>query len=152
MTSSMRITLALPLIYSMGIASGTSLFLGVYIGNISRGLITAILTSIPGTPASVVTTPNGHSMALRGEESRVIRAGALYSFLGGMVSLATLFSISPILAKWVFKFSYEEHFSTAVLFLLLIFSLSGKSIVKGLASALIGVMSTTIGVAPVDMV
>ena len=152
MTSSMGIALALPLTYSMGIVNGMSLLLGIYIGSISGGLITAILINIPGTPASVATTFDGHPMALRGEGGRAIRVGTLYSFLGGMVSLAALFLISPILAKWALKFSYEEYFSIAVLSLLLISSLSGKSIVKGLVSALIGVMFTTIGMAPVDTV
>ena len=152
MTSSMGIALALPLTYSMGIVNGMSLLLGIYIGSISGGLITAILINIPGTPASVATTFDGHPMALRGEGGRAIRVGTLYSFLGGMVSLAALFLISPILAKWALKFSYEVYFSIAVLSLLLISSLSGKSIVKGLVSALIGAMFTTIGMAPVDTV
>ena len=67
MTSSMGIALALPLTYSMGIVPGMALLLGIYIGSISGGLITAILINIPGTPASVATTFDGHPMALRGE-------------------------------------------------------------------------------------
>ncbi len=152
MTSSMGIALALPLTYSMGIVPGMSLLLGIYIGSISGGLITAILINIPGTPASVATTFDGHPMALRGEGGRAIRVGTLYSFLGGLVSLIALFAISPVLAKWALKFSYEEYFSIAVLSLLLISSLSGKSVVKGMISALIGIMITTVGMAPVDTV
>ena len=152
MTSSMGIALALPLTYSMGIVNGMSLLLGIYIGSISGGLITAILINIPGTPASVATTFDGHPMALRGEGGRAIRVGTLYSFLGGMFSLVALFLISPVLAKWALKFSYEEYFSIAVLSLLLISSLSGKSIVKGMVSALVGVILTTVGMAPVDTV
>lgn len=152
MTSSMGIALALPLTYSMGIVPGMALLLGIYIGSISGGLITAILINIPGTPASVATTFDGHPMALRGEGGRAIRIGTLYSFLGGMVSLIALFAISPILAKWALKFSYQEYFAIAVLSLLLISSLSGKSVVKGLVSAMIGIMLTTVGMAPVDTV
>lgn len=152
MTSSMGIALALPLTYSLGIVNGMSLLLGIYIGSISGGLITAILINIPGTPASVATTFDGHPMALRGEGGRAIRIGTLYSFLGGIVSLLALFLISPVLARWALKFSYEEYFSIAVLSLLLISSLSGKSLIKGMISALIGVIFTTVGMAPVDTV
>ncbi len=152
MTSSMGIALALPITYSMGIIDGMSLLLGIYIGSISGGLITAILINIPGTPASVATTFDGHPMALRGEGGRAIRVGTLYSFLGGMFSLLALFLISPILAKWALKFSYEEYFSIGILSLLLISSLSGKSPVKGMISALVGVLFTTVGMAPIDTV
>lgn len=152
MTSSMGIALALPITYSMGIVDGMSLLLGIYIGSISGGLITAILINIPGTPASVATTFDGHPMALRGEGGRAIRVGTLYSFLGGMFSLLALFLISPILAKWALKFSYDEYFAIGILSLMLISALSGKSPVKGMISALIGVLFTTVGMAPIDTV
>lgn len=152
MTSSMGIALALPVTYSMGIVDGMALLLGIYIGSISGGLITAILLNIPGTPASVATTFDGHPMALRGEGGRAVRIGTLYSFIGGMLSLLALFFISPLLAKVALKFSYEEYFAIGVLSLFLISGLSGKSLVKGIVSALIGVAFATVGMAPVDSV
>lgn len=152
MTSSMGIALALPVTYSMGIVNGMGLLLGIYIGSISGGLITAILLNIPGTPASVATTFDGHPMAMRGEGGRAVRIGTLYSFIGGMISLIALFFISPILARVALKFSYEEYFAIGVLSLFLISGLSGKSLVKGMVSALIGVAFATVGMAPVDTV
>lgn len=152
MTSSMGIALALPVTYSMGIVDGMALLLGIYIGSISGGLITAILLNIPGTPASVATTFDGHPMAMRGEGGRAVRVGTLYSFIGGMISLIALFFISPLLAKVAIKFSYEEYFAIGVLSLFLISGLSGKSLVKGIVSALIGVAFATVGMAPIDTV
>ncbi len=152
MTSSMGIALILPVTYGMDIVHGMSILLGIYIGSISGGLITAILINIPGTPASVATTFDGHPMAERGEGGRAIRVGTLYSLLGGMFSLIVLFAISPVLAKWALKFSYEEYFAIGVLSLTLIASLSGKSVIKGAVSALVGILFTTVGMAPVDTV
>jgi len=152
MTSSMGIALILPVTYGMDIIHGMAILLGIYIGSISGGLITAILINIPGTPASVATTFDGHPMAERGEGGRAIRTGTLYSLLGGMFSLIILFAISPILASWALKFSYEEYFAIGLLSLTLIASLSGKSLVKGALSALIGIVFTTVGMAPVDTV
>lgn len=152
MTSSMGIALILPVTYGMDIVHGMSILLGIYIGSISGGLITAILINIPGTPASVATTFDGHPMAERGEGGRAIRIGTLYSLLGGLFSLIILFAISPVLARWALKFSYEEYFAIGLLSLTLIASLSGKSLVKGMLSALIGIVFTTVGMAPVDTV
>lgn len=150
MTSSMGIALILPVTYGMDLIHGMSILLGIYIGSISGGLITAILINIPGTPASVATTFDGHPMAMRGEAGRAIRVGTFYSLLGGMFSLIALFTISPILAAWALKFSYEEYFAIATMSLTLIASLSGKSLVKGLVSAMIGLIASTVGMAPVD--
>ena len=150
MTSSMGIALILPVTYGMDIIHGMSILLGIYIGSISGGLITAILINIPGTPASVATTFDGHPMAERGDGGRAIRVGTLYSLIGGMISLVVLFAISPVLAKWALKFSYEEYFAIGILSLTLIASLSGKSLVKGMLSAMIGIIFTTVGMAPVD--
>lgn len=152
MTSSMGIALILPVTYGMDIVHGMSILLGIYIGSISGGLITAILINIPGTPASVATTFDGYPMAKRGEGGRAIRVGTLYSLLGGLFSLIILFAISPVLAKWALKFSYEEYFAIGVLSLTLIASLSGTSVIKGALSALIGIVFTTVGMAPVDTV
>ncbi len=152
MTSSMGIALVLPVTYGMSLVHGMAILLGIYIGSISGGLITAILINIPGTPASVATTFDGHPMALRGEGGRAIRIGTLYSLLGGLFSLIALFFISPILAKWALKFGPVEYFSIAFLSLMLISSLSGDSVIKGIISATIGVMFTTVGMAPVDTV
>ncbi|SMP52543.1 putative tricarboxylic transport membrane protein [Sphaerochaeta associata] len=152
MTSSMGIALVLPVTYSMGIVEGMAILLGIYIGSISGGLITAILFNIPGTPASIATTFDGYPMAMRGEGGKALRVGMFYSFLGGMFSLLVLFYVSPPLAKFALKFGPVEYFSIGILSLTLIASLSGDDLVKGIISAMIGVALTTIGMAPIDSV
>ena len=152
MTSSMGIALVLPITYTMGIVDGMAILLGIYIGSISGGLITAILFNIPGTPASIATTFDGYPMTLRGHAGKALRIGMFYSFLGGMFSLLVLFFISPPIASFALKFGPVEYFSIGVLSLTLIASLSGDDLVKGLISASIGVMLTTFGMAPIDSV
>lgn len=152
MTSSMGIALVLPITYTMGIVDGMAILLGIYIGSISGGLITAILFNIPGTPASIATTFDGYPMAKRGEGGKALRIGMFYSFLGGMFSLIILFFVSPPIARFALKFGPVEYFSIGILSLTLIASLSGDDLVKGIISALIGVALTTVGMAPIDSV
>jgi putative tricarboxylic transport membrane protein len=152
MTSSMGIALILPLTYTMGIVDSMAILLGIYIGSISGGLITAILFNIPGTPASIATTFDGYPMTQRGEGGRALRISIFYSFLGGMFSLIVLFYVSPAIAKFALKFGPVEYFAIGILSLTLIASLSGKDLVKGLICASIGVALTTVGMAPIDSV
>ena len=120
LSTPIALALILPITFVLDQTSVICLIMGIYAGGISGGLVSAITLKIPGSSAAVATTFDGHPMALRGEGGRAIRIGTLYSFLGGMVSLIALFAISPILAKWALKFSYQEYFAIAVLSLLLI--------------------------------
>lgn len=56
LTSTMAIALCLPITYTLNTIQGLSLLMGLYIGGISGGLISAILIKIPGTPSSIATT------------------------------------------------------------------------------------------------
>lgn len=60
LSATMAIALCLPLTYGMEPINGMALLIGLYIGGISGGLVSAILLHIPGTPSSVATCFDGH--------------------------------------------------------------------------------------------
>ena len=99
LTATMAIALGLPLTYGMSPLNGISLLLGLYLGGVSGGLISAILLKIPGTPSSIATTFDGYPMAQRGEAGKALGAGIVFSFLAGVLSISTLIFISPPLAR-----------------------------------------------------
>ena len=84
LTATMAIALGLPITYGMDPVNGMSLLLGLYIGGVSGGLISAILLSIPGTPASIATTFDGYPMAQRGEAGKALGTGIVFSFMAGV--------------------------------------------------------------------
>jgi putative tricarboxylic transport membrane protein len=149
-TVTMGVALFLPITFVMEPVNGLALLLGLYIGGTSGGLISAILLRIPGTPASVATCFDGHPMALRGEAGRAISLGIVVSFIGGMLSLVVLILVAPVLAKVTLQFGAFEYFSIALFSLTLISGLSGKSILRGLASGLIGMSLAMVGTAPIS--
>lgn len=150
LTTSMGLILVLPATYSMDLSMSMALFLGIYIGGTSGGLITAILLNIPGTPASVPTTFDGAPMAKNGNPGRALSLGIVASFLGGCISFVFLFFLSPKIAEVAIKFSSIEYFSVSFFAIMLVASLAGESLAKGLASALLGMAFATIGMAPLD--
>ena len=125
LTVTMGVALFLPVTFGMAPIDGISLLLGLYIGGTSGGLISAILLNIPGTPASIATTFDGHPMALKGDAGRALGIGILYSFLGGILSLLVLFFISPLLADVALQFGPYEYFAIALFSLTLVAGLSG---------------------------
>lgn len=150
LSTSMGLILVLPVTYMFSLEASLVILIGLYIGGTSGGLITAILLNIPGTPASVPTTFDGAPMAKNGEPGRALSLGIVSSFLGGMVSFVFLFFLSPSIAGATVKFSNVEYTSISIFALMLVASLAGKSIIKGVMAALFGMAFATVGMAPLD--
>lgn len=148
-TVTMGVALFIPITFGMDSLEALSLLVGLYIGGTSGGLISAVLLKIPGTPASIATTFDGNPMALKGEAGRALGIGIVYSFLGGMFSVIVLILLAPTLADIALEFGPYEYFSIGFFSLTMISSLSGKSILKGVLSALIGMSFAFVGMAPI---
>ena len=82
LSATMAVVLFLPLSFGLEPTNGISLLIGLYMGGISGGLISAILLKIPGTPSSIATVLDGGPMADKGEAGKALGAGILYSAIG----------------------------------------------------------------------
>lgn len=150
LSATMAVVLFLPMSFGMEPVNGISLLVGLYMGGISGGLISAILLKIPGTPSSISTVFDGGPMADKGEAGKALGVGILYSGLGSLISIFALIFVSPYLAAVTLKFTPVEYFSIALFSLTIIASLSGKSMLKGLLAGLFGIAISMIGLAPID--
>lgn len=150
MSATMAVALCLPITYGLDPVNGISLLLGLYVGGISGGLISAILLNIPGTPSSIATTFDGAPMALNGKAGEAMGIGITYSFIGGMISVAALIFMAPAIARFSLRFGPYEYFAVTLFALTMISSLSGTNIVKGLLSGVIGISLSMFGAAPID--
>ncbi|MBU3827551.1 MAG: tripartite tricarboxylate transporter permease [Candidatus Anaerobiospirillum merdipullorum] len=150
LTATMAIVMFLPVTYTMSPIEGVSTLVALYVGGISGGLIAAILLNIPGTPSSIATTFDGTPMARKGEAGKALGVGVVFSFCGTILGLLVLVLVSPLLAAFAIKFGPYEYCTLALFALSLVISLTGRDLVKGLISGLLGVMLATVGLAPVD--
>jgi len=150
LTATMAVVLCLPLTFGMNPLSGMALLIGLYIGGISGGLISAILLNIPGTPSSIATTFDGHPMAKRGEAGKALGVGIVSSFVGGFFSILVLILISPLLASVALKFTSFEYFSLAVFAISMVAGMSEKNLEKGILSGVFGMLFAVVGSAPID--
>lgn len=150
LSATMAIVLFLPMSFGMEPMNGISLLVGLYLGGISGGLISAILLKIPGTPSSISTVFDGGPMAEKGEAGKALGIGILYSFIGGLFSIFALMFVSPYLAAVTLKFTPVEYFAVAIFSLTIIASLSGNSLLNGLLSGLFGIALSLVGMAPID--
>ena len=150
LTATMAIVMFLPITYTMSPIQGVSTLIALYIGGISGGLISAILLNIPGTPSSIATCFDGRPMALKGEAGKALGTGVVFSFCGTIIGICVLVVAAPVIAAIAIKFGPYEYCTLSMCALSLVISLTGKDLVKGLISALLGIMLATVGLAPVD--
>ena len=146
LTATMGVALLLPMTFGMDAAQGILMLLGIYVGAIYGGSISAVLLHTPGTPASAATAIEGYKLSQRGEAGRALGIATLSSYIGGVVSVLCLVLISPQLAKLALKFSSAEFFLLAVFGLCIIGNISGDSVQKGLICGCIGILVATIGI------
>lgn len=144
------LSMFLPITYVMASNVGLSMLTAIYIGGTSGGLISAILLNIPGTPASIATTFDGSPMAKSGHAGKALGLAVFASLVGTLVGVTVMTVASPTLAILTLRFGPWEYFSVTFFALTLISALTGKSVVKGLLSALFGMMFATIGLSPID--
>lgn len=152
LTATMGVTLLLPFTLQMGVTpeAGMAMLIGIYIGAIYGGSISAVLISTPGTPASAATVLDGYPMTKNGEAGRAITLATCASFAGGMISALILMFLSPQLSKFALRFSFPEYFALAVFGLSMIASISGKDVIKGIAAGIFGLLISTVGLDPIQ--
>lgn len=150
LTTSMGMVFMLPLTFSMSSVNGMALLTGLYLGGTSGGLITAILLNIPGTPAAISTTFDGYPMTQRGEPGKALGVAILFSFLGGLFSFVFLFGLAPSIARIAVRFTPFDYFGITLFAVTLIGGLSGKTALKGVAAAVLGMLLASFGSAPLD--
>jgi len=148
----MAMVLMLPVTFGMDPILGIATMLGVYVGGISGGMISAILIKIPGTAASMTTVFDGGPMADRGEAGKALGIGVLYSFIGGMISFIFLIFMAQPLSTIALKFSPFEYCSITIMSLTIIASLAGKSLINGILSGLLGLFLSYIGTSNIGAV
>ncbi len=150
LTATMAIVMFLPVTYSMTASEGISMLMALYIGGISGGLISAILLNIPGTPSSVATCFDGKPMADKGEAGKALSIGVVFSFIGTVIGIGLLVVLTPVLTNFALKFQAYEYCALAIFSLSMVVALTGRDMIKGLISAVLGALLATVGLSPID--
>ncbi|MGF1500590.1 MAG: tripartite tricarboxylate transporter permease [Paracoccaceae bacterium] len=145
MSATMAVAIALPFTFALEPITGILLLLGVYKGGIFGGSIPAILIKTPGTPASSATTLDGYPMAERGEAGRALGIALYASCIADLVSNLALILFAGWLASFALSFRPPEFFTLILFSLTVIAGVSGDSLLKGIASAVLGLLVATIG-------
>ena len=142
------VAILLPIAYGLGFQPESALILlaGIYYGAEYGGRISSILLNVPGDAGAVMTTLDGNPMARAGQAGRALSLSAVASFIGGTFAVILMSLFAPALAGFAVTFGPADYVALMVFAFASLASLVGKSTVKTLLGATIGLMLATIGI------
>ena len=149
LSATMGVAILTPMTFWLPPEQGLAMLIAIYAVALFAGGIPAILINTPGTPANMVTTFDGYPLAQQGKAGLALGINAIYSGLGGLVSVVFLMLLAQPIAKFALNFGAAEYFALAFFGLSMIIGISGKSIRKGIISGFIGLFIATVGLDPI---
>ncbi|HEX3487357.1 MAG TPA: tripartite tricarboxylate transporter permease [Micropepsaceae bacterium] len=150
LSASITMALLLPFTYTMAPMPAIVMLATCYIGAEYGGSIPAILIRTPGTNASAATMLDGFEMNRQGRAGEALGISLWSGVVGGLFGLTMLVLLTEPLSRLALLFKPTTYFGLGILGLSVIASLSSKSLLKGLAAAILGLMVATIGTDPVS--
>jgi putative tricarboxylic transport membrane protein len=109
------------------------------------GSITAVLLGIPGDVSNCATVMDGFAMTRKGQGGRAVGLALSSGMTSGVLSVALAFAMIPIVIPLIMAFKSPEMFLTMALALCFLSVLTQGSRIKGLISAGLGLLLSSVG-------
>jgi putative tricarboxylic transport membrane protein len=142
------IALLLPLVFALKLPPESALILlaAVYYGSGYGGRIAAILLNMPGEPAAVLTTLDGHPMAKAGRGSAALAISGIGSFVGATLSVILMTFLSVPLSRAAVGFSPADYVALIGFALSLLGAVAAGNAAKTWAAACLGLLLAMVGI------
>lgn len=144
----MAVSILISFTFSWEVNDALSLMVGIYMGGVYGGSRTAILLNIPGAPSAIATALDGYPIAQKGEAGQAIGLSTVMSVIGGFVGILVLALAAPVVSEFALTFQPRDYMLLAVLGILLVGSLSGESLTKGVLAGAFGMLIGSVGLDP----
>ena len=142
------VILFLPFTYQMTAIPGMMFLLGIYCAGGYGGSVSAILINTPGTPHAAATMLDGHPLSEQGRTKAALKIALYASTFGGVFSALMLLFLGPQVARVAAQLGTAEYFMVCLFGLTIIAGVSGKSMIKGIISACVGLLLSCVGTDP----
>ncbi|KPQ05889.1 MAG: putative tricarboxylic transport membrane protein [Rhodobacteraceae bacterium HLUCCA12] len=144
-SSTMALAILLPVSFGLDPAAAMLFLISVFVSSVYGGSISAVLVNIPGTPGAIVTQFDGYPLAQQGKAGHALAYALIASTVGGLIGLALLVTLAPVVAQAAMSFRSPEFAMATVFGLVLLSFASGGSTFRGILVAAIGVLLGMVG-------
>lgn len=114
LSATMGIALLAGLTYTMEQDMAMIVLLGIYVGGIYGGSISATLIGIPGTGSAAATTLDGYPLAKKGLGREALSTVTIASFIGTLIGMVFLAFLTPTLQGVALMFASHEYALLAI--------------------------------------
>ncbi|MCW5717969.1 MAG: tripartite tricarboxylate transporter permease [Bauldia sp.] len=142
----LALALLLPFTIVMEPSVAFAVIVGLLAVNTTSDTIPAVLFGVPGSSGAAATVVDGFEMSKQGRAKEALGAAYTASMIGGVFGAVLLGIAIPIMGALIPKIGTPELLAICILGLCFVSSVSGRSVLKGLASASIGVLLSFIGI------
>jgi putative tricarboxylic transport membrane protein len=141
----MAVSILISFTFSWEVNPAMALMAGIFTGGVYGGSRSAVLLNIPGAPAAVATGFDGYPLAKLGEAGTAIGLSTTASVIGGYLGIIALASAAPIISEYSLMFAPRDYFLLSIMGILLVGSLSGESLAKGIFAGALGIFLSMVG-------
>ncbi|MDJ0969758.1 MAG: tripartite tricarboxylate transporter permease [Kiloniellales bacterium] len=142
------LSLLLPFLYGMDTISGLAMMVGLVAVIPTSDTFASVLMGIPGSSASQATVLDGFPLSKQGQAARALSAAFISSLFGGLFGALILTFFVLIARPLILTFRTPELLMLTILGFSMVGVLAGRSLLKGLVAAGLGLAVGAIGEAP----
>lgn len=144
----MAVSILISFTFKWNVNEALALIAGIFFGGVYGGSRSAILINVPGAPAAIASGLDGYPLAKMGEAGQAIGLTTLMGVIGGFIGILCLAVGAPALSKLSLLFAPRDYMMLAIWGLLLVGSLSGESLAKGVFAGALGILFGMVGLDP----
>jgi putative tricarboxylic transport membrane protein len=146
LSATVGIALLTGITYTFSADVAIIMMIGLYIGAIYAGSLTAILINIPGTGSAAATCLDGYALARQGHAQDAIMTARIASFIGAMFGLIAFILLTPLVVRFALEFTSPEFFWLSIFGILICGSLTNEDLpVKGWIAGMAGMLLSYVG-------
>ncbi len=146
LSATMGIALLAGLTYKMEPTYAFAVLMGIYVGAIYGGSMSAILLNIPGTASAAATALEGNIMAKQGKAELAIKVTRAASIIGTFIGCLALSVIALPMTEIALDFASAEYFLLAMFGILMCGSIVKADItIKGWIGGMAGILIACVG-------
>lgn len=146
LSATMATALLVPVTFYLSPIAAVATIISASAMAIFSGDIPGCLLRIPGTPASAAYTDEAFAMTSKGQPELALGICVWFSAIGGIIGTLSLILMAPPLAEMALNFSTFEYFWLAFLGLMCATMVARSNPVKAIASMLIGLLVSCVGI------
>ena len=142
------LSLVLPFLFGMDPVSGLAMMVGLVAVIPTSDTFASVLLGIPGSSSSQATVLDGFPLARKGEAARALAAAFTASLFGGILGALFLTLFIVVGRPVVLAFGLPELLMLTIFGFSMVGALAGRSVLKGLVAAGLGMALASVGEAP----